>query len=91
MKRALCSLALGSLHWACSTTPYGATDSNLERAQGRSALGAKLYERECAGCHGERGEGLASSPAIMAFAAASAAVFFFASAAGSAKRTDDSR
>jgi hypothetical protein len=57
--------ALGLMAWGCSATPYGATVANLEQAHQRASLGGKLYDRECAGCHGGRGEGLASSPAIM--------------------------
>jgi mono/diheme cytochrome c family protein len=50
---------------ACSVTPLGATESNLATASQNAAPGAAVYRRECAACHGERGEGLASSPAIM--------------------------
>jgi mono/diheme cytochrome c family protein len=49
---------------ACSVTPLGATEPNLATAH-QNAPGAAVYRRECVSCHGERGEGLASSPAIM--------------------------
>ena len=50
---------------ACSVTPLGATEPNLATANQNAAPGAAVFRRECASCHGERGEGLASSPAIM--------------------------
>jgi|SRR6185503_20109236 len=56
--------ALGPLV-ACSVTPLGATEANLAAAHQKAAPGAAVYRRECVACHGERGEGLASSPGIM--------------------------
>ena len=50
---------------ACSVTPLGATEPNLATAHQKASTGAAVYRRDCASCHGERGEGLASSPAIM--------------------------
>lgn len=50
---------------ACSVTPLGATEGNLAQAHQQGAPGAAVYRRECASCHGERGEGLASNPAVM--------------------------
>jgi cytochrome c len=49
--------------FACSTAPLGATPENLAKAQ--ETPGAAVYQRECAGCHGAHGEGLASAPAVM--------------------------
>jgi mono/diheme cytochrome c family protein len=46
-------------------TPLGATEANLAAAHQKAAPGAAVYRQQCAACHGERGEGLASSPAIM--------------------------
>jgi mono/diheme cytochrome c family protein len=57
------SVALGAV--ACSTVPLGATDADLARARDRTAQGADVYERQCAACHGARGEGLADTPAVM--------------------------
>jgi len=56
---------LGSLAalLGCSTVPLGAAPENLAKA--KESPGAAVYQRECAGCHGARGEGLASAPAIM--------------------------
>jgi mono/diheme cytochrome c family protein len=53
--------ALGAL--ACATTPLGSTDANYGTAA--RLPGADIYGRACAGCHGQRGEGLAQSPAVM--------------------------
>jgi len=47
----------------CSTAPLGATPGNLARAN--EAPGAAVYKRDCAVCHGQRGEGLASNPSVM--------------------------
>jgi mono/diheme cytochrome c family protein len=57
--------AVAALVAACSVTPLGATEPNLATAHQKAAPGTAVYRRECASCHGERGEGLASSPAIM--------------------------
>lgn len=58
------ALLLGTLVAACSVTPRGASDANLALARDKAAQGAKVFERECAGCHGQRGEGV-TAPAIM--------------------------
>jgi mono/diheme cytochrome c family protein len=50
---------------ACSVTPLGATEANLQAAHQKASPGAAVYRRECVSCHGERGGGLASSPAVM--------------------------
>lgn len=55
------ALALG----ACSATPLGATEPNLANAQKKAAPGSDLFGRECAGCHGKRGEGMSNAPAII--------------------------
>lgn len=56
---------LGIALAACSATPLGASEPNLANAQKKAGPGAELYEKECAACHGQRGEGLANAPAIM--------------------------
>ena len=57
----LCGLiALG-----CAVTQTGATAADLARARGQADKGATVYTNECAKCHGQRGEGLASAPALM--------------------------
>ena len=57
-------LALG-LTGACATTQRGATEASLTQARGQSAPGATLFGASCAGCHGPRGEGLGSAPALL--------------------------
>lgn len=55
------SVALGA--FACATAPLGSTDANYAKAA--RLPGADIYNRACASCHGQRGEGLAQSPAVM--------------------------
>ncbi len=50
---------------ACSVTPLGATDTGIAQARAKSPPGADLFDRQCASCHGKRGEGLTTAPAIM--------------------------
>lgn len=57
----LCGLvALG-----CAVTQLGATPAELAQARGQSEKGANVFANECAKCHGERGEGIGSAPAIL--------------------------
>jgi mono/diheme cytochrome c family protein len=49
----------------CATTKSGATPDEIARAHDQSAQGASVFTNECASCHGGRGEGLASAPAIL--------------------------
>ncbi|MGB8293802.1 MAG: c-type cytochrome [Polyangia bacterium] len=49
----------------CAVTQLGATTADIARANDQAAAGATAYAAECAKCHGQRGEGLASAPAIM--------------------------
>jgi len=58
----LVSMTLGV---ACASTPLGAPPKALSAARARTPDGAKVYDRECAGCHGKHGEGLSSSPTVM--------------------------
>ena len=58
-----CGVSFGLL--ACSVTPLGATDSGISRARSASPPGADAFDRECSSCHGKRGEGLTTAPAIM--------------------------
>ena len=50
---------------ACSVTPLGATDTGISKARSQAAPGGELFDRECASCHGKRGEGLTTAPAII--------------------------
>ncbi|HJX63592.1 MAG TPA: c-type cytochrome [Polyangia bacterium] len=60
------ALMLGGLVLlGCAVTQLGATAADLARAQDQAAPGATTYAAECAKCHGQRGEGLASAPALM--------------------------
>jgi len=56
------TLLLGTLATACSVTPRGANDVNLAIARDKATQGAKVYERDCASCHGQRGEGVTAPP-----------------------------
>lgn len=49
----------------CATTQRGATPEEIVRARAQSGQGATVFANECASCHGQRGEGLASAPAIL--------------------------
>jgi mono/diheme cytochrome c family protein len=55
------AIALG----ACTSTPLGASEPNLANAQQKAGPGGELYQKECAACHGKRGEGLTNAPAII--------------------------
>ncbi len=57
------SLVLAALLGGCAATPLGATHEHL--AQARQLPGAAVFQRECASCHGERGEGLGQQPSIL--------------------------
>ena len=57
----LCMISLAAVACA-SSTPPGATDANLAKAKKRPP-GAELFQKECAGCHGNRGEGMSGNPA----------------------------
>lgn len=57
-------LSLGLLG-ACATMPLGASAAALARARDKAPKGAEVYDRECAACHGRKGEGLSSSPTII--------------------------
>jgi mono/diheme cytochrome c family protein len=49
----------------CAMTQMGATAADLARANDQAAQGATLYGSACAKCHGQRGEGLAGTPALL--------------------------
>jgi len=63
MPRAPALLALAAVVSGCTATPLGATPERL--AQANELPGASVFKRECASCHGERGEGLGQTPAVM--------------------------
>jgi len=61
----LAALVVGAGIFACAVTPLGATDAGMAQARSRTSTGADAFERNCAACHGKRGEGLTTAPAIM--------------------------
>jgi mono/diheme cytochrome c family protein len=50
---------------ACSTAPLGASETGISAAKRRAPQGAEVFERECASCHGRRGEGLGATPKVI--------------------------
>jgi mono/diheme cytochrome c family protein len=50
---------------ACTVTPLGATDTGITQARAKTPPGADAFDRNCASCHGRRGEGLTTAPAII--------------------------
>jgi cytochrome c len=50
---------------ACASTPHGATDANMAKAESGSPEGFASFKRNCAGCHGERGQSVSRAPRIM--------------------------
>jgi mono/diheme cytochrome c family protein len=60
----LCLMSLAAV--ACSGgAPPGASDANLAKAKKMNAPGNDVFQKECAGCHGSRGEGVNPNPKIM--------------------------
>ena len=50
---------------ACASRPRGATDANLATAQSGAPEGAASFQRNCASCHGERGQSEGRAPRIL--------------------------
>ncbi|HEV8245437.1 MAG TPA: cytochrome c [Polyangiaceae bacterium] len=50
---------------ACGASQLGASDANFAKAKKMNAPGAEVFQRECAGCHGDKGEGLSGNPGLM--------------------------
>jgi mono/diheme cytochrome c family protein len=59
------TLAFGLIGLGCAATQLGATPADLAQARGQSEQGANIFTSECAKCHGQRGEGIGSAPAIL--------------------------
>ncbi len=57
--------AFGLALAACSATPLGASEPNMANAQKKAGPGGDLYQKECAACHGKRGEGLTNAPGVI--------------------------
>lgn len=49
----------------CAVTQMGATPDDLSRARDQASQGATVFANECAGCHGDRGQGVGSVPAVL--------------------------
>jgi cytochrome c553 len=61
LRGVLCGVA-----WlGCASVPIGATTEDLARARDQAGAGATVFANECASCHGQRGEGLASASPIL--------------------------
>jgi mono/diheme cytochrome c family protein len=59
------SFLCGVAWLGCARVPLGATVEDIARARDQAAAGATIYGNECAGCHGQRGEGLAGATPIL--------------------------
>jgi mono/diheme cytochrome c family protein len=57
---AIVLLAIG-----CAATQAGATDANLAKARSGASEGFALFQQNCAGCHGERGESAGRAPRVL--------------------------
>jgi hypothetical protein len=55
----------GMIGIGCAVTQMGATADELSRARGQAGQGADVFARECAKCHGERGEGVGGVPGVL--------------------------
>ena len=58
-------LAALELAGACAGRQRGAIPANLAKAQSAEPNGLALFMNHCAGCHGQRGEGLGPAPRIL--------------------------
>lgn len=50
---------------ACGGAQGGADDATAAKAKGQTPRGAKVFNRDCALCHGESGQGQSGSPPVM--------------------------
>jgi cytochrome c5 len=64
MARRCTFLITAAIAGACASAQFGATDANLARARTGSPRGATLFNQQCAGCHGERGESRTGAPRV---------------------------
>ena len=58
-------IAIAAVEVACASAPRGASDANLAKARSGAPDGAASFARNCAQCHGERGESAGRAPRIM--------------------------
>jgi cytochrome c len=55
----------GLIGIGCAVTQMGATPDELSRARDQASQGATVFANECASCHGDRGQGVGSVPAVL--------------------------
>jgi mono/diheme cytochrome c family protein len=58
-------ILFGLIALGCAATQLGATPAEIAQARGQAGAGAEAFASQCAKCHGERGEGIGSAPAIL--------------------------
>jgi mono/diheme cytochrome c family protein len=58
-------VACGLIGLGCALAQLGATPEEIAQARTRAESGANVFAAECAKCHGQRGEGIGSVPAIL--------------------------
>jgi mono/diheme cytochrome c family protein len=58
-------LVCGLVVLGCAATQLGATPADLAQARSQSGKGANVFAGECAKCHGQRGEGVGNTPAVL--------------------------
>lgn len=58
-------MLFGAIGLGCAVTQLGATPAEFERARSQADVGANVFAKECAKCHGQRGEGMGSISALM--------------------------
>ncbi len=63
--RILRCVALFPILFACGGSASPANDAAVAKAKKQSPIGAKVYKKECAGCHGSQGQGLGGTPEVM--------------------------
>jgi mono/diheme cytochrome c family protein len=56
---------LGLIGIGCAVTQMGANADELARARGQAGQGADIFAKECATCHGDRGQGVGGVPAVL--------------------------
>ncbi|HMR73979.1 MAG TPA: cytochrome c [Polyangiaceae bacterium] len=54
---------------SCGGGGGAANDASVAKAKKQSPKGAQVYQRECAGCHGNSGQGLGGTPEVLGAAA----------------------
>lgn len=58
-------LVSGTIGYGCAASQLGATPADLAQGRGQSEQGANVYASECAKCHGDRGQGIGTFPAVL--------------------------